>query len=437
MNRNPMKRLYTFISFAALSALVASCSLADGKGLDVDEFGTKGSSAKMPGNGIYFDSSSPSLSALVTEQGGSFTIVPRLAHPVDEDVTLTLEVIPERIGEYNAENGLVDDNAKNALHLLPEDLYSFVDPNGKKSKKDITITIPAGQTRVPVSVVVEPLFSDKNPFKDKLALPVRIASTTSAYPILSSPAEVMLKVDRDRKVVTSVMKTFGPFVIKPNVPFKEAWSSWTFQFSEMYDNLSIGNTSPGYMGGGTISSELYTRIDKNSGIQIKNLHEKQESWTHKPLNVKEWLNISFVYEDKGTGGHMKVYLDDVEQNDLVTSKIFFALNNPDVHWAMGNGAWKTAGVKIREIRFWNKALTPEEIKEYNQLPIEDPETVKNLIMYAPMTKEDLKDGIMTVRKGDWTINMGDTKFDWLENVAFPNRELVQVKPVISLEDAGE
>lgn len=427
MNRNPMKRLYTFISFAALSALMASCSLADGKGLDVDEFGTKGSSA-LPGNGIYFSSNAPSLSALVTEQGGTFTIVPRLAHPASEDVVLTLEVVPSMIEEYNVANGLVDENIKNALHLLPDDLYSFVAPDGKKSKKNISVTIPAGKTSVPVNVAVEPLFANKNPFKDKLALPVRIASTTSSLPILSSPSEVMLKVDRDRKAVTSVMNIFGPFVLKPNVPFKEAWNSWTFQFSEMYDNLSIGNTTPGYMGGGTISSEMYTRISKEGGIQIKNLHEKPESWTNKPLNEKEWLNISFVYEDKGGGGHVKVYLDDVEQNDLVTSKIFFALDNPSVCWAMGNGTWSRAGVKVREIRFWNKALTPEEIKEYNQLPVEDPETVKNLIMYAPMTKDDLKDGKMTVRKGDWTIDMRDTHYTWLDNVAFPNKGLVQVTP---------
>lgn len=429
-----MKRLYTLISFATLVALMASCSLADGKGLDVDEYGTNGKSGKMPGNGIYLSNSASSMSAVVNEHGGAFTILPRLAHPVSEDVTLTLSVVPSMIEEYNKANGLVGENDKNALHLLSEDLYSFVAPDGKKSKESITVTIPAGKTNVQVSVVVEPLTPEKNPFKDKLALPVRITSTTSPIKILSSPSDVMLKIDRERKVVTSVMEVTGPFKIIPNVPFKEAWSSWTFQYSEMHKNLRRNNISPAYMGGGTISSELYSRIHGKNGIQIKNLHEKENSWTQKPLNEDEWINVSLVYEDNGGGGHIKVYVDDEMQNDLTTSKVFFALNTPGVNWSIGNNTWGYGGIKVREIRFWNKALTKEEIKEYNQLPIEDPDTVKNLMMYAPMTQKEEVDGKMVVRKGDWTIDMGATRYKWIENVVFPNKKLVQEMPAKSPEN---
>ncbi|MBR8713386.1 LamG-like jellyroll fold domain-containing protein [Porphyromonas levii] len=424
-----MKRII-FLSLSLLSmCFVAACThLADGTGdspyLDKEQ-GTD--------NGAYMENIDKTgyVEAYVpTGKGGFATITPRIAAPIDKDVTIKVIADPTVVASNPT---AVNIKAKG----IPAKDVVFIGQDGAEHKGEITVTIPKGSVAAPIKCGVSELNPDNYPFRDKWAVGVRIISVDGSVPLLSEPLSTVIKFNREVRVVTSVAEvTLGGWGLNilTNEPFTKEWDEWTIQMSVVFRYLSHNNISTGWFLDAAPGSSMYTRIHSTKGIQIKSLHEREDSWTNKPLNTNEWINISYVYTRDGGAGKMKVYVDDELQNELVTTPISFAVNSTNTGWSIGNSNWKQN--YLREVRIWNKALSQAEIKENLELPMEL--DTDGLVMYMPCTKEyfDEETGLPKVAKGNWRVEKpkkeGDrTKFNFIDNVVFPNKKVVIEKPETS------
>lgn len=428
-----MKRLYTFISFAALSALVASCSLADGKGLDVDEFGTKGSSSNMPGNGVYMSqiggNSATSL-LLDDKTGGKAVVMPLIASPLAEDMTVTLSFDPTVLDEYNKSNG---------LKLQPVDpslVTFFVDGDEEGKANSVNVTIPAGKTSALVNLGIQPLDATKYSFTSKYAVPVRITKNSANLPILSSPNYAIITLDRPFTTnVLHILGMNGGMGIKMNEPMKKDLTQWTFQVQFHYSKLQRNDVhvaSPNQtvvnIGGGGIKMEWYTRIAYEGGIQIKRGRDGDDMWTNAPLKDHEWINLTFIYRevsDVDNTGRVEVYYG----TELV--KTFDEKTTPSYTWKAGaaDPQWYIGGANygddyVREVKMWDRALTVAEIQDKLYLP-EDKDS-DGLLFYYPLTRESFDDETKTFL--DMTGNSKMTlpsvfRYEFTDNVIFPNKTI--------------
>lgn len=421
MNKNIFKALLLLLSF---SALTACANYADGEG-DSPYCDLKTGSD----NGAYMgnkDGRNYMEVNIKTGKEGFTTIFPRIAAPIEEDVTLTLVVDPDVVAHN------VTASSIKAQPIATEDIF-FVDSEGNEHQGEFTVTIPKGQVTTPVVVGVKELDPLKYAFQQRWAFGVKISDVSGNVPLLSEPRSVVVKYNREVRIVTSVLEvTTGGwgFNILTNEPFKEELPEWTIQMSVLYRDLSSSlNIVTGWFLDPIDGGTMYSRIHYEKGIQVKSLHEREDSWTNKPLKTHEWLNISYVYRTVGNGGEMKVYVDDELQNTLVTTKITFKPNSTDTGWSIGNSVWRKN--LLREVRIWDRALTQAEIKENMGLPMEL--DTEGLIMYLPGTKEyfDFATGLPKVAKGNWRVinhpnpnNVGKNHFQIIENVVVPNKKLV-------------
>lgn len=429
-----MKRLYTFISFAALSALVASCSLADGKGLDVDEFGTKGSSAKMPGNGVYMNLPGGNVASsllLDDEVGGKAVVMPVLASPFAEDMTVTLSFDPTVLDEYNKANGL------KLLPVEPSLVTFYADGSETGSEGNVDVVIPAGKTSALVNLDIKPLNPEKYSFSSKYAVPVRITKNSANIPVLSSPNYAIVTLNRSFKTdVLHIIKMGGSAKISMNEPMKKDLTEWTmqgqFHFSQLQRNdpqVASPNQTLMNIGGGGITMGWWTRIAYGAGIQIKRGRDGADMWTQAPLKDHEWINVTFVYREVSkvdNTGRIEVYYGDklVKTFDEKTTPSYtWKAGAPDPSWSFGFGNYRDD--YIREIKLWNRALTSAEIQDKLYLP-EDPKA-EGLLFYYPLTKKSYDEEARTFidLTGNSKLTLPDRfDFEFVENVVLPNKTIV-------------
>ena len=428
-----MKRLYSLISFAAISALMASCNLADGVGFDVDDYGKNGG-FKMPGNAVYMSNPGGSAAnAILLDEvnGGSAVVTPVLASPSDQDVHVTVSFDPSVLDEYNAANG---------LKLLPVDpsLVTFTTAeNQTGSTGSVDVLIPAGKTTAVVTLNIAALDPEVYSFSSKYAVPVRITGVDADYPILSSPNYSLVTLDRPFKTdVLHILKMGGSALIKMNAPMEKDVTAWTmqgqFNFSLLQRNdpmVASPNQTLMNIGGGGITMGWWTRIAYEAGIQIKRGRDGADMWTQAPLNHEEWLNITFVYREVSrveNTGRIEVYYGTelVKTFDEKTTPSYTWLAGaPDPVWSWGFGNW--GNDYIREIKLWDRALTVAEIQDKLYLP-EDP-TSEGLLFYYPLTEDsyDAEAGTFLDLTGNSTLTLPDVfDFEFVDNVVLPNKKLV-------------
>lgn len=407
------------ISLPLICTTVSCTNIADGTG--------DGPYKQNGDNGVYMGNADESGYVEVSMpigKGGFTTITPRIAAPVDRDIVVKVIADPTAVAENTKAAGI---KAKG----VPAKEVVFIDAKGKEHKGEITVTIPKGSVAAPITCGVHALDAETYSFKEKWAIGARIVSVEGDVPMLSTPQTTVIRLNREVRIVTSVAQvTLGGYGlgVLSNEPFTKEWEEWTIQMSVYFTFLSHDNITTGYFINPMEGGSMYTRIKDATGVQIKSLHEKENSWTNKPLKTREWINISYVYKRSGNGGIVQVYVDNELQNELATSRISFGLNSKETGWAIGNSNW--TGNYLREVRFWNRALTETEIKENLELPM-DLET-EGLVMYMPCTKEyfDAEKGVPTVAKGNWRVvkrepESAKTTISIVENVVFPNKTLVK------------
>lgn len=358
-----------------------------------------------PENGVYMGNpnSSGVVSMLVSsEKGGSAYVTPRLANITDEPVDITIEVNQKILDEYNNLNSL------DLEPILPED-FLFITKDGKESRGETVVTIEKGEFQGSVEIRLDKVDEDKYPLSKRFAIPVSIKDA-SKYNVLSSPRWTLIRLNRQIKTSVGVISG-GNIQLKPKTPFATPMTEWTFQMSAIYSNLTRGNLTTGYIsdhGGG----EFYTRISGSAGIQIKNGRDGDDTWTQKPLNAGDWLNITYVFKDQS----VTVYVNGELQKTFPTTPIYLN-NTAGSGWTIGNEGYNND--YLREVRFWDRALTEAEIIDKMYLP-QDPET-PGLLLYMPVTI----DTELQELTGNWNVTTAaTTRVSYVDNVVFPADRLV-------------
>lgn len=407
-----MRNIYTALKYCILIPFLASCSVLDEDGL-ADGVGGNSSNAVYMGN----VNQAGVIAVLASDQdGASFAITPRLANTTDSPITVTVEVDVATLEKYNKENGL------SVRPVSPEDIR-FVNDEGEEGVGKISATIKPGNIVATIEGRLLSLDATKYPYDGRYAIPVKITDVKGPLKLLSSPVSTI--VNLNRKIKTSVFHMHAPggggytMRFAPKVPYKEEMSEWTFQYIAQFNNIHGNNQTTGSLSSG---AGFYNRISKTGGLQIKSEgRDGVDTWTNKPVNEGEWLHVSYVYRKSGLVGKLSVYVNGELQKTFTTSLLYID-NKEGSGWGFGNE--NVSDYYLREVRYWNRALTSAEILDKYYLP-EDPKA-DGLEAYFPMTKESYDEESKTFTdltgKWTWTIRENAT-YEITENVVFPAQKL--------------
>ncbi|MGI6815820.1 LamG domain-containing protein [Bacteroides sp. KG123] len=410
-----MRNIY-YLKYCILIPLLASCSVLDEDGL-ADGVGDN------PSNAIYMGNANETgvIAVVASDQNGaSFAVTPRLASTTDTPVTVTVEVDAATLEKYNKENGL------SVKSVSPEDIR-FVNAEGEEGMGKISATIKPGNIAATIEGRLMSLDAEKYPYGGRYAIPVKITDVKGPFKLLSSPVSTI--VNLDRKIKTSVfhmkqVKGNGYTMrFAPITPYQQEMSEWTFQYIGLFNKITGSNQTTASLSGGT---GFYNRISKG-GLQIKSENrDGPDTWTGKPVNEEEWLHVSYVYRRSGLVGKLSVYVNGELHKTFTTSPLYID-KNAGSGWGFGNS--NISDYYLREVRYWNRALTAAEIQDKYYLP-EDPKA-NGLEAYFPMTKDSYDEKTKTFTdltgKWTWTINEG-TVYEIIDHVVFPAKKLQIEKP---------
>lgn len=386
--------------------LITACDMVNSEGEAADNAVFMGNSNT---NGV--------VSMMVSDtEGGHAVITPRLANITDEPVEVTISIDEALLNNYNKKYGL-------SLEPISADDFVLVTKDGKESHGSITAVIEKGQFNTSVEIIIPTIDNTKYPYSKRFAIPLSITSS-SKYKVLSSPKSTIIRINR--KLITSVgyFERGGSIALVPNDALREEMANWTMQVSLWFPTLNNDNQTTMSIQSGT--GDFYTRINGLDGIQLKHGRDGDDTWTHKQIKTKKWINLTYVHKN---GSSVDVYINGELQKTFTTSPIYFSKQKKCCLF-IGNTTYR--GVYIREARMWNRALTEGEIIDKEYLP-QDPND-RELIMYMPFTKTE--DGNMKELTGNWEISdfrsLGiwdedPAKISYVENVMFPAEDLVITK----------
>lgn len=375
------------VSLAALS--LHSCDAVDGEG---------GKSM----NAVYMETPNNSgiLSMTVSnEKGGSAIVTPRLGNITNTPIKIRLTFDKKVIEDYNAKHNT-------DIQAVDVSDFIFVNKDGSEAEENVELVIDKGAYSSGIEVKINSINEEKYPFSKSFAIPLVITSA-SDYPLLEDSKTVIIKLNR--MVITSVAKiSNGGIKMTPKTPYSQM-DEWTFQMSVIYSTLTRSNLTTAFINSG--SGEFYTRIYHNKGIQVKNGRDGDDTWTQRPLEAGKWLNISYVYKNRS----VSVYVNGELHKTFQTTPISLQ-SLAESGWTLGNGGYRDD--YVREVRFWNRALSEAEINERLYLP-QDPNS-DGLEMYLPLTKESETEDVT----GKWNVTPSETtRISYIENVIFPAEEL--------------
>lgn len=402
----------------ALVALLGSCSADESVGL-ASGYGDNA------GNAVYMGNPNESgVIAIVASDatGATFSVTPRLANRTDSPVKVTLEVDKATLEAYNKDNNL------STVAVDASDVI-FTAADGTEHVGKIEVTIKEGDFMATVPGRLTSLAADKYPYSGRYAIPVKITKVDGPYKLLSTPQSTIINLNRKIKTSALFVQTASgdhgyTMVMKPKTPYTSEMSEWTMQYIAQFQMLNRNNMTTASLGGKT---GFYNRISPTSGLQVKSEgRDGDDTWTQKAIATGEWVHVSYVYRKNGILGNLTIYVNGELQKTFSTSLLYM---NDDGHWGFGNNNLRN--YYLREVRFWNRALTPAEIQDKYYLP-EDPKA-EGLEAYFPFSKESYDETTKTFQDltGKWTwgwadaINKGTVtiKHSIVENIVFPARSL--------------
>lgn len=403
-----LKRI-SLIGIVLSCCLLTSCNLADGIGDDVKE------------NVAYMQNPNKAgtIAIMASDDGFSQTVNPRLAKPATEDVEVEVAVAPEVLKEFNTQNNL------KLTTISPEDIV-LANEQGQTGKGRIKAIIKKGETQTSVMVSMTGIDPEKYPYSAKLAVPVTIKSAT--LPILSTPRNTIITLNR--KIITSVFHMINPngggysINFSPETTYKSL-PEWTFQFIVQVNNIHGNNQTSASLAGG---AGFYNRIHKTSGFQCKSEgRDGTDTWTNKPINEGEWLHVTYIYRQSGLAGKVSFYVNGELQHTFTTSPLEVQGGE-----GFGFGNENLRDYYLREVRFWNRALTDAEILDKYYLP--EPADSPGLEACFPMTREtyDEESGTFKDIKGNWNFRVtakgNHINYEIVDNVVFPAKALTIEEP---------
>lgn len=398
-----MKKIYFFsAAFTLVLFAFTACKIADGKGNDLDR------------NAVFMNNANAAgtVQVMASEDGFNQVVMPRLAEPASSDVKVKVSVDKDAVEAFNKANHL------KLMPIEPEDIV-LTNSDGEEGKGEIVATIKKGELLTRVAVNMPTLDPEKYPFSAKLAVALVIKEASDDIPVLSTLKSTIITLNR--KIKTSVMHVEAPTAdgysihIHPHKDYEEL-TEWTFQFILQANDIHGNNQTTGSLRG---SSGFYNRINKSSGFQCKSEgRDGTDTWTNKPINEGEWIHVSYVYRDAGLAGKVSFYINGKLHHTFTTSPLEVEKEG----WGFGNS--NLSNYYLREVRFWNRALTEAEILDKYYLP--EPADSPGLEACFPFTREtyDEANGTFLDICGNWRIDMkGRVRFNIVDNVVFPATSL--------------
>ena len=322
-------------------------------------FGCDDAEMKAIDNGLYIQEAAPSnkfdqqiITQLVDDEEVVKTLTVRLVRAMDHDVTVTLDIDPQLLEEYN------NKNEANYL-VLPEEYRNF----------EKTVTISAGNVSAPVvNLIIKPYSSSNG---EAYAIPIRITS-------VDGPVEMKGNANHLLYLLTSPHRQKAVIIKKGNRTVKTfstaiPMEQWTFEYWVKVDNIT-GEPTGDWEGLGnknfrarifvpdsqplTFSDLTLRYYADGANVQIPIL-QFQNSAGHFDTTgfwwPDTWYHIAYTYD----GTTVTVYKDGVKNNSLANS-IDWTFKS--LSFAIGSFGYEQQ-VEFAQIRMWKKCLSENVIKD--------------------------------------------------------------------------
>lgn len=322
-------------------------------------FGCDDAEMKAIDNGLYIQEAAPSnkfdqqiITQLVDDEEVVKTLTVRLVRAMDHDVTVTLDIDPQLLEEYN------NKNEANYL-VLPEEYRNF----------EKTVTISAGNVSAPVvNLKIKPYSSSNG---EAYAIPIRITS-------VDGPVEMKGNANHLLYLLTSPHRQKAVIIKKGNRTVKTfstaiPMEQWTFEYWVKVDNIT-GEPTGDWEGLGnknfrarifvpdsqplTFSDLTLRYYADGANVQIPIL-QFQNSAGHFDTTgfwwPDTWYHIAYTYD----GTTVTVYKDGVKNNSLANS-IDWTFKS--LSFAIGSFGYEQQ-VEFAQIRMWKKCLSENVIKD--------------------------------------------------------------------------
>lgn len=313
---------------------------------------------------------------IISEDDGhyNFTITPRLISPIDQDVTMSLDIDKEFLNQYNARYGT-------SLEVVPDEYVEF-------SNKEITLK--AGEVlSSTVEITIKPLSKEMVDSGKKYALPVGIVGANTS--LLAGASSILYQLEKTPIVTVPILNSQNN--AKFSMTSDYSLTQWSVEFCVNIDKLgtAIGQLNNQAMFSASapdgMDGEIYTRFGdapiKGNIFQVKNQGTQINS--NMEFSTNTWYHLAIVCD----GATLSLYVNGELDNQIaVTGKVTNLEKNK---FGFGNTDYLKANVKVSELRFWTKAISQTQIKE-NMYSI-DP-TTEGLEAYWKMDEgsgNDFKD----------------------------------------------
>ena len=339
-----MIRFSKYVALVIILASVFGCDDAEMKAID---------------NGLYIQEAAPSnkfdqqiITQLVDDEEVVKTLTVRLVRAMDHDVTVTLDIDPQLLEDYN------NKNEANYL-VLPEEYRNF----------EKTVTISAGNVSAPViDLTIKPYSSSNG---EAYAIPIRITS-------VDGPVEMKGNANHLLYLLTSPHRQKAVIIKRGNRTTKTfstaiPMEQWTFEYWVKVDNIT-GSPTGDWEGLEnknfrarifvpdsqplTFSDLTLRYYADGANVQIPIL-QFQNSAGHFDTTgfwwPDTWYHIAYTYD----GTTVTVYKDGVKDNSLENS-IDWTFKS--LSFAIGSFGYEQQ-VEFAQIRMWKKCLSENVIKD--------------------------------------------------------------------------
>ena len=328
---------------------------------------------------------------------------PCAGQAVPEDVKVQVAINEAVLEAYNQRNGT-------DYVLLPQEGYDV---------ENNTVTIKQGKLDAQgVKVTFKPMTEEMKKSGRNYALPVSIATEGSIKTLKG--ADMMIYIMDPLKTI-SVPVINRNNLLKMQMRQDYELKEWSVEFRISIDKLGkeIGKWNnqalfAAFAPAGK-TGEIYTRFGDTTteGNRLQAKNQDSQMNTNMLFNTDTWYHLAFVND----GTKLTIYVNGVKDSEktmkgIVTNlgKNKSSFGNPD------DRQYLVANVKVSELRFWTKAITPTQI--LNNMFNVNPES-DGLEAYWRLDEGEGNEFRDYTGHGNLCTSESDTR--WIKNIIADNK----------------
>ncbi len=292
----------------------------------------------------------------------------RLSSPQAKDEAYTLELSQDALDAYNKINGT-------SYTMLPADQVVL---------SSSQVVVKAGAVfSEPVKITLKSLSKEQMDSGKKFAMAFKLKSAGASSPVLKGADTYVYAVKTITSASAPILGTYnGQYyraIARGIAPVE--LSRFTIEARVNINGLNINNQA--IFGAWATGSEIYMRFgDANppyNYLNIKFGDGGQIDRTFEGAKTNTWYHVALVYD--GAQATLYVNGSKVVSTDKPAGRVFKL--NDAVHIAGSGADWFRNACLFSEVRIWNTARTPEQLKD-NEYTV-DP-TTPGLLHYWKMNE---------------------------------------------------